>query len=145
MVEVIAIGELLIDLIASDPSLAMEAQTTFTRFPGGAPANFAVGVRRLGLTSGMITKVGDDFFGKFLLDTLKKEEVDVSQIQITRDYKTALAFVGLDENKSPSFSFYRSPCADIMLNENEIKAYIYLDHVNRFSGNCYIQLWRWRQ
>ena len=120
MVEVIAIGELLIDLIASDPGLAMEAQTTFTRFPGGAPANFAVGMRRLGLSSGMISKVGNDFFGKFLLETLKKEDVDVSQIKITSDYKTALAFVGLDENKSPSFSFYRSPCADIMLHENEI-------------------------
>ncbi|MHA1992186.1 MAG: carbohydrate kinase family protein [Candidatus Hodarchaeales archaeon] len=121
MVDVIAIGELLVDMIAEKSGLPLEEQTTFKRFAGGAPANFTVGVQRLGLSSGMITKVGDDFFGHFLIKTLKEERVDISQIKITKDYKTALAFVGLDEQKSPSFSFYRSPCADIMLNENEIK------------------------
>ncbi|MHA2280430.1 MAG: carbohydrate kinase family protein [Promethearchaeota archaeon] len=120
IVDVIAIGELLIDMIAEKNGISLEEQTTFKRYAGGAPANFAVGVRRLGLSSGVITKVGDDFFGRFLMKTLQDEQVDISQIKITSEYKTALAFVGLDETKSPSFSFYRSPCADIMLNENEI-------------------------
>lgn len=120
MVDVIAIGELLIDLIAETPGLSLEKQITFTRYAGGAPANFAVGIKRLGLPSGIISKVGDDFFGKFLLDTLKKEQVDTSQIKLTNMYKTGLAFVGLDENRAPSFSFYRSPCADIMLTQEEI-------------------------
>ncbi|MHA1932269.1 MAG: carbohydrate kinase family protein, partial [Promethearchaeota archaeon] len=106
--------------IAEKSGLPLEHQITFERYAGGAPANFAVGVKHLGLSSGMITKVGDDFFGRFLIKTLKDKEVDISQIKITNEYKTALAFVGLDENKSPSFSFYRSPCADIMLNEEEI-------------------------
>jgi fructokinase len=120
MVDVIAIGELLIDLIAEKSGLSLEQQTTFERYAGGAPANFAVGIRHLGLSSGMITKVGDDFFGRFLINTLKDQRVDISQIRVTDEYKTALAFVGLDERKSPSFSFYRSPCADIMLDESEI-------------------------
>ncbi len=120
MVDVIAIGELLIDMIADNPDLRLEEQITFKRFAGGAPANFAVGIKRLGLTSGVITKVGNDFFGRFLLETLKKEQVDISQIKITNEYKTALAFVGLDEKWNPSFSFYRSPCADIMLTQEEI-------------------------
>ncbi|MHA2035739.1 MAG: carbohydrate kinase family protein [Promethearchaeota archaeon] len=120
MVDVIAIGELLIDMIAENSGLPLEQQTTFERYAGGAPANFAVGVRHLGLSSGMITKVGDDFFGQFLIKTLKDEQIDISQIKVTNEYKTALAFVGLDETKSPRFSFYRSSCADIMLNENEI-------------------------
>ncbi len=120
MLDVIAIGELLIDLIADNPGTRMEDQTTFKRFAGGAPANFIVGVRKLGHEAGLITKVGDDFFGRFLLEALEKEGVDVSQIIITNEYKTALAFVGLDESKKPSFSFYRSPCADIMLKESEI-------------------------
>ena len=125
MVDVVAIGELLIDMIADMPGIPLEQQTTFKRFAGGAPANFAVGIKRLGLSSGMITKVGDDFFGRFLMNTLKMENVDISQIKITKDYKTALAFVGLDEKRSPSFSFYRTPCADIMLSEQEIdEAYI---------------------
>ncbi len=120
MVDVIAIGELLIDMIADIPGKSLESQTSFKRFAGGAPANFAVGVQRLGLTSGLITKVGADFFGRYLIKTLKNERVDISQIKKTKDYKTALAFVGLDEEKTPSFSFYRSPCADIMLKEQEI-------------------------
>jgi fructokinase len=120
MVDVIAIGELLIDLIAEHPSTRMEDQTTFRRFAGGAPANFAVGVKKLGLSSGLITKVGTDFFGRFLVETLEKEGVDVNQIIPTSKYKTALAFVGLDEFKQPTFSFYRSPCADIMLKPSEI-------------------------
>jgi fructokinase len=119
-VDVIAIGELLIDLIAEGYSLPLKEQIIFKRFAGGAPANFAVGIKCLGLTSGLITKVGDDFFGDFLLDTLKEKEVDISQIRVTNKYKTALAFVGLNENRSPSFSFYRSPCADIMLKAKEI-------------------------
>ena len=120
MVEVIAIGEILIDMIADMPAKPLEAQTTFKRFAGGAPANFAVGVRHLGLSSCMITKVGDDFFGNFLIKTLEKENVEISQVKITNEYKTALAFVGLDEKRSPGFSFYRSPCADIMLAPEEI-------------------------
>ena len=120
MVEVIAIGEILIDMIADMPAKPLEAQTTFKRFAGGAPANFAVGVSHLGLSSGMITKVGDDFFGNFLIKTLEDENVEISQVKITNKYKTALAFVGLDEKRSPSFSFYRSPCADIMLSPEEI-------------------------
>ena len=107
-------------MIAEKSGISLEEQTTFKRYAGGAPANFAVGVQRLGLSSGVITKVGDDFFGRFLIKSLKDKQIDISQIKITNEYKTALAFVGLDETKSPSFSFYRSPCADIMLNEKEI-------------------------
>jgi fructokinase len=120
MVDVIAIGEILIDLIADIPATPLEDQTTFKRFAGGAPANFVVGVRHLGLSSGMITKVGNDFFGQFLIKTLGNQGVDTSQVKITNEYKTALAFVGLDKQKSPIFSFYRSPCADIMLKPEEI-------------------------
>ena len=121
MVDVIAIGELLIDMIADMPGHPLESQTSFKRFAGGAPANFAVGVQRLGISTGLITKVGDDFFGRFLIKTLKEEAVDITQIKKSNKYKTALAFVGLDEGKTPRYSFYRSPCADIMLNEQEIE------------------------
>ena len=114
MIDVIAIGELLVDMIADVPGKPLEEQTTFKRFAGGAPANFAVGVRMLGVPSAMISKVGNDFFGRFLIETLKKKQVDISQIKITNDYKTALAFVGLDESKSPTFSFsapaWKHPC-----------------------------------
>lgn len=113
MVEVIGIGELLIDLINQN-------KNRYDFFPGGAPANCMVGLSRLGTKSGMITKVGKDFFGDFLLKTLKENDVDISNIPSTENYKTGLAFVTLDKNKNPSFSFYRTPCADIMLKPEEI-------------------------
>ncbi len=113
MVDVIGIGELLIDMIS-------QGTNRYDFFPGGAPANAMVGVARLGISSGMITKVGKDFFCDFLLKTLKENGVDVANIPQTEDFKTGLAFVTLDEKKTPSFSFYRSPCADIMLAPEEI-------------------------
>jgi sugar/nucleoside kinase (ribokinase family) len=78
IMDVIAIGELLIDMIADMPGLPLEEQTTFKRFAGGAPANFAAGVQCLGLSSGLITKVGNDFFGRFLINKLKEAHVDIS-------------------------------------------------------------------
>lgn len=73
-IEVIVIGELLIDMIADNPGTQMEFQTSFTRYPGGAPANFAVNVKRLGINSGVITKIGDDFLNRFLIDTLNSPQ-----------------------------------------------------------------------
>lgn len=72
MVDVIAIGELLIDMIADKPGLSLEEQSSFKRFAGGAPANFSAGIQCLGLSLGLISKVGNDFFGHFLINELRK-------------------------------------------------------------------------
>ncbi len=124
MVDVVGIGEILIDLIAQE-SVPINEAVTFKRFPGGAPANVLVGISRLGLSVGMITRVGNDFFGRYLLSVLKREKIDTKCVKIDEIYKTGLAWVGLNEDKKPSFSFYRSPCADINLQKSDIdKEYI---------------------
>jgi fructokinase len=102
-------GEVLIDFLQdkNQPGL-------FHRFAGGAPANVAVAVARLGGHSKFIGMVGKDMFGDFLLQELQSYAVDCSAVRQTADAKTALAFVALNELGDRSFSFYRPPAADLL-------------------------------
>lgn len=107
--EVVGIGEVLIDFIATEPVPYIEA-SVFRRFFGGAPMNTLVGISRLGLTSGAITVVGDDPFGHFLLRELKDNGVDISRVKIKKGLRTTLAFiVNEPETGERTFIFYRSP------------------------------------
>ncbi|MBU5678851.1 MAG: carbohydrate kinase [Candidatus Aenigmatarchaeota archaeon] len=103
MKDVLTIGELLIDFIGGEGSL--EETKTFEKCFGGAPGNLAIACSRLGLKVGIISRVGNDAFGRFLLDTLKREGVDTSYIEIDEKYKTGLAFVS--HIKERQFLFYR--------------------------------------
>jgi fructokinase len=113
--EVISLGELLIDFLPLRPGV-------FRRAAGGAPANVAVGLARLGVRTAFISKVGDDAFGRFLRATLDDEGVDTSGLLTTRDAPTGLAFVTLDSKRERSFSFYRDPCADALLAPSDLRA-----------------------
>jgi len=118
--DVICLGEVLIDLIGQEISDLPEVET-FKRFPGGAAGNVAVGVSKLNLDSGFIGKVGEDPFGEFLINTLKRFKVDVSQIYKDRERRTGLAFVSLDKKGVPDYLFYRNPSASMFLSPEEIK------------------------
>lgn len=119
---VLALGELLIDFVASERGDALGDVTTFVRAPGGAPANVAVGVARLGVPSGFIGKVGDDPFGHHLASVLRDEGVDVSQLRFDTEARTALAFVSLSESGERDFMFYRHPSADMRHHPDELDA-----------------------
>jgi fructokinase len=121
-VDVLSLGELLIDFVASERGGSLADVTTFVRAPGGAPANVAVGVARLGVRSGFIGKVGDDAFGHHLADVLRAEGVDVQQLRFDADARTALAFVSLSETGDRDFMFYRHPSADMLHRPDEIDA-----------------------
>lgn len=116
--KLIGIGELLIDFFG-------ETKTTFIANPGGAPANVAVAVSRLGGSSMVLTKVGEDAFGSFLIDTLSSYHVNTDYIRRTEKANTALAFVTLDKNGERKFFFYRSPSADMLLSPEEIPAEVF--------------------
>ncbi|MFB0562785.1 MAG: carbohydrate kinase family protein [Candidatus Lokiarchaeia archaeon] len=106
---VIAIGEILIDFVASEPVSYVEVPS-FQKCFGGSPMNTIVGVSRLGVSSGVITAVGDDSFGKFLMSELKKNEVDVSQVVVKKGKRTTITFVANDPDTGErSFLFYRKP------------------------------------
>ena len=114
MGKVYAIGEMLIDFTPCGE------EGVFKRNAGGAPANVAVCVARLGGESAVISKLGKDLFGDYLVNVLQKGNVDSRFVYRTDAANTALAFVTLDEEGDRSFSFYRNPSADLFLNEQEV-------------------------
>lgn len=107
--DIVGIGEVIVDFVATEPVSYIEVPA-FQKCFGGAPMNTLVGVARLGSTSGAITAVGDDPFGKFLVQELKKNGVDVSRVKAKKGTLTTLAFVANDpETGERSFMFYRKP------------------------------------
>jgi len=118
MIDVVALGELLIDFTPAGASAAGNA--LFERNPGGAPANVLAAVTRLGGTGAFIGKVGEDAFGHYLKTVLDGIGVDSRGLRFTKEADTTLAFVHLDAQGDRSFSFYRRPGADTMLRIQEV-------------------------
>ncbi|MEX0363465.1 MAG: carbohydrate kinase [Allomuricauda sp.] len=106
MKKVFCVGELLIDFVAEKQGSDLTQATIFTKKAGGAPANVACAISKLGGKGVFIGAVGEDPFGKFLLDVIKKEGVDVSLVQISKTF-TTLAFVSLAEDGERDFVFSR--------------------------------------
>ncbi|XKE94572.1 carbohydrate kinase [Metaplanococcus flavidus] len=117
-----SIGEVLIDFIPHQKGIALKDVESFTRVPGGAPANVAAAVAKFGGSASLVTKVGEDAFGDFLLEQLAKSGVRTDKVVRTKEANTGLAFVSLRENGERDFSFYRNPSADLLLKESEIDA-----------------------
>ncbi|MFA9381484.1 MAG: PfkB family carbohydrate kinase, partial [Acetanaerobacterium sp.] len=111
MFDVTALGELLMDFTPA--GLSEFGSPLFEQNAGGAPANVAACVTRLGGTAAYIGKVGQDAFGRALKDKLVSMGVDVTGVKDTRFYPTAMAFILPDENGADSYSFYHSNTADV--------------------------------
>ncbi|MGH2318161.1 carbohydrate kinase family protein [Planococcus sp. SE5232] len=122
MGKLFSIGEILIDFIPHEKGSALKDVVSFTRVPGGAPANVAVAVAKFGGTASLITKLGEDAFGDYLLEQLIKFGVETDKISRTKEANTGLAFVSLREDGERDFSFYRNPSADLLLEDSEIDA-----------------------
>lgn len=118
MIDITAIGEILIDLTQSGVNEL--GIPVFAANPGGAPANLAVAAARLGASTAFIGKVGTDSFGTFLRNTLTENKVDVSGMVTDPHNRTTLAVVALDKSGERTFSFYRDPSADVNLYAEEI-------------------------
>jgi fructokinase len=120
MADVICLGELLIDFVPTVTPTTLIDAPAFKKAPGGAPANVAVGLAKLGVSSAFMGKVGDDPFGHFLADTLAAAGVDVRTLRFTAQARTALAFVSLLADGDREFMFYRHPSADMLLTPEDI-------------------------
>lgn len=103
---VFCIGEALIDFVGENQGSDLSKAVQFTKKAGGAPANVACAIARLGGESSFIGSVGNDPFGHFLLNTLKSENVDLSLVQKSEVF-TTLAFVSLAEDGERDFVFSR--------------------------------------
>jgi fructokinase len=125
MLDVIACGELLIDFVSTDSGITVAQAPAFQKAAGGAPANVAVGIARMGYRAGFAGQVGDDPFGHFLVDTLAEAGVDTSGISFTSEARTALAFVSLRADGERSFVFFRHPSADMLWRPEDVnEAYV---------------------
>ncbi|PZD92978.1 carbohydrate kinase [Paenibacillus sambharensis] len=120
MPTVFTIGEALIDFMPDRKGVGLKDVESFSKAAGGAPANVACAVARLGGTGAFIGKLGADAFGDFLVETMEAAGADVSRVLRTTEANTALAFVSLQEDGNREFSFYRNPSADMLLREEEI-------------------------
>jgi fructokinase len=120
MPDVVCLGELLIDFVPTVTGTSLIDAPAFKKAPGGAPANVAVGLARLGVPSAFMGKVGDDPFGHFLAQTLADGGVDTRPLRFTGQARTALAFVSLRADGEREFMFYRHPSADMLLTPEEI-------------------------
>ncbi len=121
MTPVLAIGETLIDLIVDDAAPDLEAAETFVARDGGAPANVAVALARLGVSSAFAGVVGDDPFGRRLRATLTREGVDTSRLRATADAHTSLAFAWKDDHGDGHFQLLR--LADRLLSEEDVAGF----------------------
>ncbi len=116
-----AIGEALIDFIPEEKGCRLKDVGHFQRVAGGAPANVAGACAKLGGLSRMITQLGADAFGDYIVECLEKAGIDTDYILRTANADTALAFVSLTADGNRDFQFYRRNSADLMLSPKHIK------------------------
>ena len=119
--DLITIGESLIELSA-DTKLA--DADTLTKYYGGDTLAVAVSASRMGSNVGFITKVGDDYFKEYLLESWQNEGLDISKTSVAKGYN-GVYFVSRPQNEQKEFSYYRKKTAACSLNINDIdKDYI---------------------
>ncbi|SCX73789.1 5-dehydro-2-deoxygluconokinase [Variovorax sp. EL159] len=114
------LGRLAVDLYAQQIGSRLEDAASFSKYLGGSSANIAFGAARLGLRAAMISRVGDEQMGRFLVETLQREGCDVSQVQVDPQRLTALVLLGLKDRDTFPLLFYRENCADMALEADGI-------------------------
>lgn len=109
-------GDAVVDLIP-------DTEMTYLKCPGGAPANVAVAVARLDGDVGFFGRVGNDPFGRFLAQTLKKERVNIDHLVLDEDKRTSTVVVDLDDSGERSFTFMVKPSADQFMLPEDIPSF----------------------
>ncbi|MFC0558204.1 aminoimidazole riboside kinase [Halalkalibacter alkalisediminis] len=117
---IISLGEALIDFIPLDSE-----NVTYQKSPGGAPANVAVALAKLGAKSSFLGKVGEDVLGTFMRETLNSHGVDTTNMLMTNEARTGVVFVTLDPTGERNFSFYIDPSADRFLTKEELDSTLF--------------------
>jgi 5-dehydro-2-deoxygluconokinase len=123
--DVITIGRSSVDLYGAQVGGRLEDMASFSKAVGGCPTNIAIGGARLGLKSGLITRVGDEHMGRFIREQCLREGVDVAGVHTDPERLTSLVLLGIRDDKTFPLIFYRENCADSALDESDIdEAYV---------------------
>lgn len=118
--DLITIGRSGIDLYGEQVGGRLEDMASFAKYIGGSPTNTAVGASRLGLRSGLLTRVGADHFGRFIREQLQREGVSTRGVLEDAQRLTALVFLGIRDPETFPLVFYRENCADMALEAADV-------------------------
>lgn len=109
-------GDAVVDLIP-------DSESSYLKCPGGAPANVAVAIARLGGDAAFIGRVGQDPLGRFMQQTLKQEQVDTQMMILDEAQRTSTVIVDLDDSGERSFTFMVKPSADQFLESSDLPTF----------------------
>ncbi|MFO1303257.1 MAG: 5-dehydro-2-deoxygluconokinase [Burkholderiales bacterium] len=146
--DVVCLGRFGVDFYAQQIGARLEDVTSFAKYLGGSSANTAFGCARLGLRAGLISRIGNDANGRFLVETIAKEGCDTSHVGVDPHRLTAAVVLGIKDKDTFPLIFLRENCADMAIDEHDIEeAYIAssrallitgthfsTDHINRISN-----------
>lgn len=118
--DVITYGRSSIDLYSANIGSPFVDIKAFNAYVGGSPLNMAVGIRRLGLKSALLTAVGDDQIADFLLNFLEKEGVETSMIPRKPGSRTSAVVLGIEPPDNFPLVYYRDNCADSKVNIDDV-------------------------
>ena len=119
--DVITMGRCSVDLYGQQIGARLEDVASFAKSVGGSPSNIAIGTARLGLKSGLITRVGDEQMGRFVLEQMTREGVATTGIVTDKQRLTSLVLLSVENDKTFPWIFYRDNCADSALNEDDVE------------------------
>src|SRR5215467_3165237 len=120
--DVITMGRSSIDLYSNDIGAPFVEITSFAAYVGGCPTNISVGTRRLGMRSALLTAIGQDVVGDFILHFLQHEGVETAFIPRKPGRRTSAVLLGIEPPDRFPLVFYRDNCADIALNIDDVLA-----------------------
>jgi 5-dehydro-2-deoxygluconokinase len=120
--DVLAIGRSSIDLYSNDVGAPFEEITSFAAYVGGCPTNISVGARRLGLRTALLTAVGADPVGDFILHFLQKEGVETRYTPRKPGRRSSAVVLGIEPPDRFPLTYYRDNCADIELTIDDVLA-----------------------
>ena len=118
--DLITIGRSSVDLYGAQIGGRLEDMGSFDKYIGGSPTNMACGTARLGLKSAVITGVGDEHMGRFIVEQLRREGVNTDGVKTDPERLTALVLLGIRDQEQFPLIFYREDCADMGLTVEDI-------------------------
>ncbi len=118
--DVITIGRAGVDLYGTQIGGRLEDMGSFEKYIGGSPTNIACGGARLGLKTALISRVGNEHMGRFILEQLAREGVSTEGVKTDPERLTALVILGIRDDTQFPLIFYRENCADMALCEDDI-------------------------
>jgi 5-dehydro-2-deoxygluconokinase len=119
-IDLITIGRSSVDLYGEQVGGRLEDMGSFAKYVGGSPTNTAIAAARLGLKTGLLTRVGADHMGRFIREELVREGVDVRGVHSDPARLTALVVLGIRDRETFPLIFYRENCADMALSEQDL-------------------------